>query len=1073
VVAFRGNREEVAAVLSSAKIGTSSWRYYTDSVACRPTEYYLGVGEAPGRWHGRGLAELGLEPGGRVTEQQLEALFARALNPSTGRRLGRAWRADGVTGFDLCFSEPKSISALWALGNTDVAAAAMAAHRAAVQASLGYLDTHAGLSRRGTDGTEQIGTAGLAVALFDHRTSRAGDPQLHTHALVVNKVRCTDGTWRALDGTELYHHKKSAGMIYQTALRNELSQRLEVVFERVNEHGQAEISGVPKDLLKLWSKRTAHIDADATPKIAEYETALGRSLTKAERASVVKAAVLKTRPGKEHPELSALHELWTSEAGSAGHSTETLLRSVRAAASDQPATAALDDAREAELLLDAVRAAGQTRAVFSRADVAGQIAARLPTTGLTAAEAVARVEELTDAALRTTEAVSVGEHPQGVTPRASDSRWASAQVLTAEARILSLAGRGSHGGYGQVPNRQLNAILRDPAVLERGLDASQYAAVLRLTGDGDFLTVLTAPAGAGKTHTLGAATAAWQAAGYRVVGLAPSARAAAELATATGGRTDTLAKWLHTHDRAGQLPADQQAWARVDDRTVLLIDEASMASTLDLDRLTTLAAWSAAKVVLVGDPGQIGVINGPGGMLAALARADHAVELTGIHRFTQSWEKDASLRLRDGDPSVLATYQAEGRVHPCPDSDHALDAVFAHWTQARADGLDALMMARTRVDVDALNTRARAAAHADGDSHGPAVRIGERDWHAADLLRTRRNDRQLPVGDGHVRNGDRYRVLNPDGPGGGLIVEDLAGRGRTVLPAGYVAEHAEYGWASTIDAAQGATSDVGIVLVRPGLDREHLYVAMTRGRDANHAYIAPDPATDPEHHHSPPPRPGLRERQRTPADRATDVLAAALATSGAQDAAHTALHTARARVAEQTRREAERQAAAEREALRQAARAVPPEHAATAALLEQRRAELQQLKNDQSRRWQLVHRAQDELAALPCWARGRRQAFTDTISEHQTALARPIPAQLTDEIERLTRQVERDTRDRTDRINEVETQRLGRALFTRPAGELSRPRPVSVIGTAGRRGQRDRFEHDLGPQRGDDFGLSR
>ena len=261
----------VTTVLSSAKIGTASWRYYTDCVACRTTEYYLGVGEAPGRWHGRGLEQLGLEPGAEVTEQQLEALFARGLHPSTGDRLGRAWRTDGVTGFDMTFSSPKSVSALWALGSEEMAAAAMAAHRAAVKAGLAYLDTHAGLSRRGTDGFEQVATDGLVAALFDHRTSRAGDPQLHTHALVLNKVRCADGTWRTLDATELFHHKKSAGMIYQTALRNEMSQRLGVQFEQVNEHGQAEIRGVPAELLKMWSKRTAAIDIEALPKIAEYE----------------------------------------------------------------------------------------------------------------------------------------------------------------------------------------------------------------------------------------------------------------------------------------------------------------------------------------------------------------------------------------------------------------------------------------------------------------------------------------------------------------------------------------------------------------------------------------------------------------------------------------------------------------------------------------------------------------------------------------------------------------------------------------------------------------------------------
>ena len=243
-------------MLSSAKIGGASWRYYLERAASRSLEYYRGVGEAPGRWHGRGLGHLGLEPGGLVREQELEAMFARGLHPGTGNRLGRAWRTDAVTGYDLTFSAPKSVSALWALGSEDIATASMAAHCAAVRAGLAYLDLHAALSRRGTDGTEQISTGGLAAACFDHRTSRAGDPQLHTHALVINKVQCEDGRWRTLDGTELFEHKKSAGMVYQAALRNEMHARLGVTFDEVNEHGQAEIRGIPFDLLKLWSKRT-------------------------------------------------------------------------------------------------------------------------------------------------------------------------------------------------------------------------------------------------------------------------------------------------------------------------------------------------------------------------------------------------------------------------------------------------------------------------------------------------------------------------------------------------------------------------------------------------------------------------------------------------------------------------------------------------------------------------------------------------------------------------------------------------------------------------------------------------
>jgi len=1063
-------------VLSSAKIGTSSWRYYTQAVACRATDYYLGVGEAPGRWHGRGLEQLGLEVGGRVSEQQLEALFARGLHPGTGQRLGRAWRADGVTGYDLTFSAPKSVSALWALGSEDVAASALAAHQAAVKAGLAYLDAHASLSRKGTDGVEQVTTGGVSAALFDHRTSRAGDPQLHTHALVLNKVRCVDGVWRTLDGTELFGHKKTAGMIYQNALRNEMHVRLGVAFETVSDNGQAEILGVPADLLRLWSRRAAAIDAEAAPKIAEYEKLLGRTLSPAERVVVTKTAVLKTRPSKTHPEISTLAQTWTSEAAGLGWTPEQLrtaagvtvakldrtgaqrrvpgadpAASHRAAAAQapglprgcDPVLPAADPPAgpQAELVLAALRAAGQRSAVFSRTDVAGQIAAHLPTTGLTAAQALARIEALTDVALGLAEAVPVGQPIRGVTPRASDARFATAQVLAAEARILSLAARGRNGGYGQVDHEHLRA-----AAAAGRLDTGQIRALARLTEAGDFLSVLTAPAGAGKTSTLGATSQAWAAAGYRVVGLAPSARAAAELSAATGARADTLAKWLHNHDRVRSLPPAERAWTAIDDRTVLIVDEASMASTLDLDRLTSLAAKAAAKVVLVGDPGQIGVINGPGGMLAALAHAGHAVELDQIHRFTHPWERDASLHLRAGNPAVLRTYHAQGRLHPCPDSDSALDAVFTHWTHARQAGQDALMLARTRLDVHALNTRARAAAIAAGEITGPVTTAGDRDWQAGDLLRTRRNNRSLALStgeDGHVRNGDRYRVLGP-GPAGGLVVEDLRGRGRLTLPGDYLAQHCEYGWASTIDAAQGATADVGLVLVRPGLDREHLYVAMTRGRLGNHAYITPDQPADPDHdHRHGPPRgqdprhahgqdpatPGQEPRRAhgqdpttpgqdprpsiAPRTEALVVLTQALGQSGAQDAAHTALANARKTATERARQDRERTAAAAKRQ-RLAPRPIPAEHTHTAQLLERLRQQRNDLLRAQDQLRTTVRDNQHDLNSASRWSRARRRGLTTTLTASREQFAATVPQifGLEQRIDQTARLVDSHTRQR-------------------------------------------------------------
>jgi hypothetical protein len=658
------------------------------------------------------------------------------------------------------------------------------------------------------------------------------------------------------------------------------------------------------------------------------------------------------------------------------------------------------------------------------------------------------------------ETVSVGDHPHGVTPRVSDARYATLEVLTAEGRILALADRGRRGGYGEIPLNDLR-----PHSRALGLDLGQSQALVALANRGAFLSVLTAPAGAGKTRTLGAATAAWEQAGYRVVGLAPSARAAAELADATGGHADTLAKWLHTRDRLDQIPTHDplRAWAGLNDRTVLIIDEASMASTLDLDRLITLAAEKAAKVVLVGDPAQIGVVNGPGGMLAALVHAGHASTLDRIHRFTLDWERQATLALRTGDRNVLPVYQAEGRVHACPDGDSALDGVFTHWTQAKAEGLDVLMLARTRQDVDALNERARTAAVANGHVTGPAVTAGERQWQAGDLLRTRRNNRQLALGESHVRNGDRFRVLGP-GPTGtgagtagepGLIVEDLNGRGTTILPAEYLAKYCEYGWASTIDSAQGSTADVGLVLVRPGMDREHLYVAMTRGRQANHAYVTPDPTVaEDEHDHAHGPGHGhggqhpaagraaadgnVPAYEPTPEQQAIRVLEAALVTSGAQDAAHTALQQARVQAGKDTRSaqhdqawEAER---ARHQAREQAAKELP-EHQAARAQLQQVQTQRGRLGQDHAEWKRSLRLDQAKLDQTPRRSIRKRRDLTERVAQlHEAVNKTDLTLQALDgQISDLTRQVRGHEQDRLDRI---EQQRR-----TRPA-----PKPADPLG---------------------------
>ena len=827
----------VPRMLSTAKIRTGSWRYYAEQVEHGACEYFLGLGEAPGHWYGRGLEPLGIDAGLEVKERELEAMFGRALHPVAHVQLGRAWRADGVTGYDLTFSAPKSVSALWALADDNVAAAVRRAHTAAVRTALDYLDGHASYSRTGRDGHTQVGTDGFAAAVFDHRTSRAGDPQQHTHALVLNKVRCADGGWRTVDGHEIYAHKKSAGALYQAALRNELTRTLGVAWTPVSKDGQAEIAGVPVELMRTWSKRTAQTLSEAGPVIAAYEQLLGRSLSSAERVAVEKVAVVKTRPRKDTVDIVSLTDRWHDEAEALDWSPERLRQSIRDATTPRPTQAQVLAAVD-RALVDAVVAAGARRAVFTRSDLAVEVGARVPTAGFTADMTRELLERITDRALATTEAVRLRDQADGPN-RASDARYASRTTLNRELEILTVADTGRHDGVAVCALDTLTQLVR-----AGGLDDAQVDAVASLCSDGAVISVLVAPAGTGKTTTIGAAVAAWQHELHRVHALAPSARAARELGTATGLPGDTVAKFLREQQLDRDLRDPALARYHVGEGDVIVVDEASMLPTVDLHALSRIVWERRAKLVLVGDPAQINAIDQAGGMLPALAHRLAAPHLDTVHRFHAPWERHASLLLRDGNEEAIGFYLDNGRIHTPDGSDtDAMTALFRHYTELSGGDRRVLMLARSNSDVDELNTRARQHAIDTGDVHGPPLLTdGDREWRAGDRLRVTRNDRHITVGAEHVRNGDVFTVTGRTDTG--LTVQRLDATDTAELPAAYVAEYARYGWASTIASAQGATVDDALLLARPGLDRTNLYVGMTRGRDSNHLYLAPEP--DPE-----------------------------------------------------------------------------------------------------------------------------------------------------------------------------------------------------------------------------------
>jgi conjugative relaxase-like TrwC/TraI family protein len=828
-------------VLRIAKMAPARWRYYAGQVALGLEDYYARGGEEPGRWCGRGTAVLGLV--GRVQTPELAQLFGEGRHPQTGEGLGRTWSADDegvVAGYSLSLSAPKSVSLLWALGGVAESVAVRAAHDAAVGSVVAYLDEHAAFSRAGKGGVFSVDTDGLAVAAFVHRTSRALDPQLHTHLLVSAKVRRADGEWRALDGRDLYGQQKAASGLYQAALRAELAQRLGVAWEEPGPHGHADLVGVPAELRRSFSARRAEVEAEAARRVAAAEASRGRPLSPPERAEAYQQAAYATRApkGAEDHTTAQLRARWLVEARAAGHAPEAWLGGVLGREQEPPE---LDPER---LGAEVVATLAEERSTWGRAEVVAAVARRLPPGLVGSAEAArAWVEEMADAVLARAEIVRLEAPPTAVVPeglrrrdglgtheRHGSARYTTRATLALEAQVCEFARRGREAAIALVPSHVVEG-----AIVRVGLDDDQAVLVRRLCGGGEALVCVVGPAGAGKTRSLRVAAAAWSSAGIPLRGLAPTASAAGVLGEEAGIPSETVAKFCW--EQAGGRPAPP--W-RLSAGEVVVVDEAAQLATADLARLVWAAKGAGAKVVLVGDHRQLGAV-GAGGLFRLLVAETERAELDGVRRFAEEWEAEASLPLRAGDPAVVGGYARRGRVAGGGRGE-ALDAAFGAWCEAQVAGHSVLIMADDHETVDALARRARALRVMFGEVAPEGIAVGEQTVGVGDEVVTTRNDRRLATSRrAWVRNGDRW-VVEAVEADGSLVASHTRGRGRVRLPAEYVAEHVALAYAVTVHKAQGVTVERGILVADEATGAEAVYVGMTRGRLSNHAFVVCEPA---------------------------------------------------------------------------------------------------------------------------------------------------------------------------------------------------------------------------------------
>jgi hypothetical protein len=661
-------------------------------------------------------------------------------------------------------------------------------------------------------------------------------------------VQTLDGRWLSIDGRVLFKANVAASETYNTALEQHLRDTLGVRFaERPGtdptKRPIREIVGVDPRLNQRWSTRRIHINTRRGELAIQFQQDHGRPPTPVEALQLAQQATLETRDAKHEPRsLAEQRATWYCEAAAVLGSSEAVASTVRTALAPPVKATRTGDARWVSQTASRVVAVmEESRSTWQMWHVRAEAQRQVRTIDMPSEPAAALVDLLVDEVLdRRSIALAAPadniEEPDAlrridgssVYSVAGAALYTSTRILNAETRLVAAAGRRDGSA---VDDTSVDLTLLEMAANGTALDAGQAALVRQMCTSRARVQLAIAPAGAGKTTAMRALTLAWTQDGGQVLGLAPSAAAAAVLAEQTGIRTDTLAKLTWSLDH-GELPD----WAAaVGPSTLLIIDEAGMADTVSLDTAVHFAMNRGASVRLVGDDQQLAAI-GAGGVLRDIRYSHGALRLTELHRFTDPAEAAASLALREGKPEAFGFYLDHGRVHVGDIATTAQDA-FSAWVSDRAAGLDTIMLGPTRNLVAELNRRARGH-RLDHSSAGSEVSLADGNRASVgDVIITRANDRRLRLtATDWVKNGDRWTITHV-AKQGDLTVRHTRSHQTVRLPADYVRTSTGLGYATTIHAAQGVTADTMHGLLTGQESRQQLYTMLTRGRHANHLYL--------------------------------------------------------------------------------------------------------------------------------------------------------------------------------------------------------------------------------------------
>jgi Ti-type conjugative transfer relaxase TraA len=767
--------------------GAGQGDYYLDLAQ---EDYYTKGGEPPGKWYGEDTESLGVE--GQVQAEDLRKLLEGYSPDGKEKLVQNAGDENRQSGWDLTFSAPKSVSTLWAVSDEETRKVIQQAQEKAVHAALDHIQDEAGFTRRGKGG-EEIESAKLSFATFEHGTSRAQDPQLHTHVLALNIGIREDGTTGTIRSKDIFEQKMSAGAIYRAELSYQLEQSLGLDSERDKSFFQ--LTGVPKDLQDEFSTRRK-----------EIEEALEKSGYSG--AVAAKVATLETRGLKGHTPREELFEQWKGVAQEHGF-TQEKAKDLHGQAPDRDRKAELNGA-----VTEATAQITDKESYFSKQSLVRYAAENAQGRGLSAKEVKNGVTEYLS---NSPEIVKLGD-------RDGKTYYTTKEILEHEEKIL----KTSHDRKGEnltVGSKHVEAAIANrPTMLEEQKDAVRH-----ITQKEGATQIVTGFAGTGKSYMLEAAKEAYQADGYKVFGAAPSGVAAKGLENDTGIKSETIHRTLMDLERGNMT---------LDKKSVLIVDEAGMVSTKLMSRLVDETSKSGAKLVLVGDERQIQSVQA-GGALKSLKEELGFSELKDIRRQSEDWAKGAVKSFAEGDAQkALKAYNDKGLVTVSDTPNEARDALISSW---KKDGItapkDNIIIASTNLDVSILNEKAQSARFGAKELKGDAFQLKGKSYFEGDRVLFTQNSKW----DG-VANGNLGTITGFDRQNKAIKVKLDSGKDVKINTEKY--DQIKLGYAITAHKSQGGTfKNAYLHIGSNGLeDREISYVKASRAKESTRFFLDKDVA---------------------------------------------------------------------------------------------------------------------------------------------------------------------------------------------------------------------------------------